>query len=145
MDPITIVVAALAGGAAAGLKPTAEKVVKDAYSGLKALIQRKYGNVNIEALEKKPGSELKRGSLEEDLTDAGAEADSELLDQAKILLDIVKTHERETVAAIGVDLEKIEAEYLKLKRIAAEGTGVKVKDGKFSGGIDIEDVIAKKP
>ncbi len=89
MDSITIVVAALAIGAAAGLKPTAEKVVKDAYSGLKTLIQHKYGNVSLEALEKKPASELKQASVKEDLTDAGAEADSELLDQSNVLLDIV--------------------------------------------------------
>ena len=39
MDPITIIVTALALGAAAGLKPTAEQAVKVAYAGLKKLIQ----------------------------------------------------------------------------------------------------------
>jgi hypothetical protein len=39
MDPITIIVTALALGAAAGLKPTAEQAVQDAYAGVKRLIQ----------------------------------------------------------------------------------------------------------
>ena len=51
MDPtITIIVTALVAGAAAGLKPTAEKAIKDAYAGIKALIQRKYGDVGLVGL-----------------------------------------------------------------------------------------------
>ena len=38
MDPGTLIVTALALGAAAGLKATAEQAVKDTYSGLKRLI-----------------------------------------------------------------------------------------------------------
>jgi hypothetical protein len=34
MDPISIIVSALASGAAAGLKPTAEKAIKEAYASL---------------------------------------------------------------------------------------------------------------
>ena len=45
MDFINIIVSALASGAAAGLKPTAEKIVKEAYSGLKGMIKKKYNNV----------------------------------------------------------------------------------------------------
>ena len=37
MDPVTIIVTALALGAAAGLKPVAEQAVKDAYAGIKTL------------------------------------------------------------------------------------------------------------
>ncbi len=103
MDPITIIVTALVAGAAAGLKPAAETAVKDAYAGIKALIQRKYGDVGLVALEKKPESEAKQASVSEDLTDAGAGDDAELLEQAKALLDTIKQHERQTAEAIGVD------------------------------------------
>lgn len=143
MDPtITIIVTALVAGAAAGLKPTAEKAIKDAYAGIKALIQRKYGDVGLVALEKKPESEAKRASVTEDLTDAGAGDDAELLEQAKALLDTIKQHERQAAEAIGVDFEEIEAEYLKIKKVWAKDTGVKVRKGKFRGGIEIGEVEA---
>jgi len=41
MDPVSLVVAALAAGAAAAAKDTAAQVVKDAYEGLKSLVRRK--------------------------------------------------------------------------------------------------------
>ena len=56
MDPITIILTALVVGAAAGLKPTAEKAVKDAYAGIKSLIKRKYGQVKVDILESDPAS-----------------------------------------------------------------------------------------
>ena len=40
MDPITLIVTALAAGAAAGMRDTASSVVKDAYTGLKALVRK---------------------------------------------------------------------------------------------------------
>ena len=43
MDPISLIVAALAAGASAAVKDTAGQAVKDAYSGLKALVKRKLG------------------------------------------------------------------------------------------------------
>lgn len=42
MEPIIVIVTALALGAAAGLKSTATQAVKDAYTGLKALILRNF-------------------------------------------------------------------------------------------------------
>lgn len=42
MDQISIILAALASGAAAGLKDSASLALKDSYNGLKALIQRKF-------------------------------------------------------------------------------------------------------
>ena len=72
MDPVSLIVTALAAGAAAGLKPTAEKIIKDAYEGIKTLIKRKYDQVDLASLEKKPQSQAKRDSVAEDLSDAGA-------------------------------------------------------------------------
>lgn len=142
MDPLTIIVTALVTGAVAGLKPTAEQAVKDAYAGLKALIKRRYEDVQLEALEKKPMSEAKQSSVSEDLADSGAGDDRELLDLAKVLLDTIKQHEEETASAIGVDFEEIEAAYLKIDEVRATGIGVKVRKGKFSGGIELGPVTA---
>jgi hypothetical protein len=146
MEPVTIMVTALAAGAAAALKSTAEQAIKDAYAGFKALIQRKYGIASVEALELKPDSEAKRTSVTEDLTAAGAGNDQELLDQAKALLDAVKAHDRAAAAKINVNLDEIEAAYFKLKDAAAMGdVNIGVKKGTFSGGIDMEGLTAGMP
>ncbi len=73
MDPLTSIVTALAAGAAAALKSTVEQAVKDGYTTLKALIQCKYSQVNIEQLETNPGSKSRRGVVEEDLAATGAD------------------------------------------------------------------------
>ena len=69
MDPITVIVAALAAGAAAGLKPTAEQAIKDAYAGLKALILARYNRAApaLDQLEQAPESKARRAVVEEDL------------------------------------------------------------------------------
>jgi hypothetical protein len=56
MDPLTSLVTALAAGAAVALQATAEQVVKDSYAGLKALIHRKYAQVDVNHLEANPTS-----------------------------------------------------------------------------------------
>jgi hypothetical protein len=43
MDPVSLIVMALAAGAALGLKDTASQAVKDAYGGLKALVKKRFG------------------------------------------------------------------------------------------------------
>lgn len=146
MDPVTIIVCALAAGAAAGLKPTAEKAIKDAYEGLKSLIQREYGNVSVEALEAKPASEAKQASVAEDLADAGASEDPALLDQAKALLDALRVHEQRSDKPYGLDWEEIEAEYLRIKKVTAAGagTGFRLKKGKL-GRAELGEIIAGEP
>ena len=39
MDPVSLIVAALAAGASEGAKTTVSEAVKDAYAGLKKLVQ----------------------------------------------------------------------------------------------------------
>jgi hypothetical protein len=142
MDPITAIVTALALGAAGALKDVAAQSVKDAYAGLKALIQRKYAQVPLAQLEAKPDSKARRDVVEEDLTAAGAAPDQELLQHAKAVLDAVQQQAPETAAAIGVDLEDVKAASLRIADVISSGTGVKVKKGEFSGDIDIRNVRA---
>lgn len=142
MDPITMIVMALAAGAAAGLKPTAETAIKDAYAGVKALITRKYAQVSLTPLENKPESESKRDSLKEDLQDAGADKDAELLAQVKALVEALEKHVPQSAAAVGVDLKDVKAAFLRVQKVSAEGTGVKVEKGEFTGGIDLGEVRA---
>jgi hypothetical protein len=142
MDPLTSIVTALSAGAAAALQSTVEQAVKDSYVALKGVIQRKYGQVNVDQLEANPSSKSRRGVVEEDLAAAGAETDAEVLQKAQALLEAIQRHAPEAVAAIGVDLKDIEGATLAIRRVIASGTGVKVEQGIFSGDITIEDVQA---
>ena len=54
MDPITLIVTALAAGAALGAQDTVSAMVKDAYAGLKVLVRKRLGGG--------PGAEPRRGS-----------------------------------------------------------------------------------
>jgi hypothetical protein len=140
MEPISIIISALAAGAVAGIKPTAEKAIKDAYEGLKALIQRKYAKVDLKPLEAKPDSKAKQESVKEDLESEGAAADQELFDRAGELIALLKRYESTAAASIGVDLREVEAAFLKIQSVKAAGTGVRIEKGKFSGGIEIGPV-----
>lgn len=144
MEPITMIVAALAAGAAAGLKPMAEKAVKDAYAGVKALIQRKYAEVDLKPLERKPESEAKRESVREDLADTKAGEDPELLEKVNTLLSALESQAPEAGAAVGIDIREVKAAFLKARKVVAEGTGVKVEKSEFVEGIDLGEVRAGK-
>lgn len=140
MDPLTLIVSSLAAGAVASAKSTVESIVKDSYEGIKAFIKKKFGSkVTVEDMEKNPNSESKRGSLKEDLENSGAAHDQELLEMAKNLIEVVKQHAPDTKVT-GVNIEDVEAEFLKINKVESTGTGVNVSKSKFTGGIDIGEV-----
>jgi hypothetical protein len=107
MEPATIIVTALALGAATGMKSVAEQAVKDAYQGLKNLIKTKYPDVGVERLEKKPDSKNQQSAIEEEIADLGADKDPDILQKAEVILEAAKNLPIENLPAIGVDLEKI--------------------------------------
>ena len=97
MDPITIIVTAIAAGAVAATKDVTAQAVKDGYAALKTLIVRKFGQKAdvadaVEVVEKKPDSEARQAVLREELETAGAAQDTELVRQAQALLDLLKQH-----------------------------------------------------
>ena len=57
MEPIPLIISALSNGAAAAAQDTVSKVIKDAYNGLKLLLQRKFAG--------KPHSEMILAKYEE--------------------------------------------------------------------------------
>lgn len=142
MEPATIIVTALALGAATGMKSVAEQAVKDAYQGLKNLIKTKYPDVGVERLEKKPDSKNQQSAIEEEIADLGADKDPDILQKAEVILEAAKNLPIENLPAIGVDLEKIKGAALKIKDIMATGTGVKIREAEIQGEISIEDVRA---
>jgi hypothetical protein len=96
MEPVTVIVSALSLGAAAGLQPTVAAAVKDAYAGFKALVLRKFGKTGdaadaIEKVEKKPDSDGRKATLQEELTAAGADRDQEVVDRAAELLKLLES------------------------------------------------------
>jgi hypothetical protein len=144
MEPISAtIVSAIALGAAAALKEVSSQAVRDAYSGLKALIQRKYASVPLAQLEENPASKARRAVVEEELTASGAEHDEDLLQHAKAVLEAVQQHAPETGAAIGVDLEEVKGAALRIADLVASGAiSLKVTKGDFSGNLDISGVHA---
>jgi hypothetical protein len=92
VDPITLIVTALAAGAALGAQDTVSAMVKDAYAGLKVLVRKRLGG--------RPGAELVlarhdqapetwQAALTAELAETGADGDRDLIAAAQALLDLV--------------------------------------------------------
>jgi len=143
MEAISAIMTAIISGAIASAKPSTEKVISDLYEGLKSIIQHKYGNVSLEAVEKKPNSEAKQASLREDLLEASVGEDNELLQQARLLLQAISEQTPQVAQAIGIKLEDVKAANVRLQEIIVRGeqaTGVLIERGEFSGDIEVTGV-----
>lgn len=140
MDSVT---AALAAGAAAGLTNVATQAVQDAYSRLKAVLSARFPKlgVHVEALEARPDSRLKQSSLAEELADAGAEHDAELLQLAQALLRTIQQEAPEAAVRAGVDLEKVRAGGSIVIEDARGGdVGVRGRDWQATGDVRINRI-----
>ncbi|MBV9380212.1 MAG: hypothetical protein JOY82_16770 [Streptosporangiaceae bacterium] len=92
MDPITLIVTALAAGAALGVTDTASSAVKDAYAGLKALVRKRLdGRPEAELVLAKheQAPETWRAPLMAELDRAGADHDSGLVAAAEAFLHLI--------------------------------------------------------
>jgi hypothetical protein len=92
VDPVTLIVAALAAGASAGVSEAVSQGVKDAYAGVKALVLRRVkdvpaGEVAVAEHEKDP--EVWAAPLAKKLADAGADRDPEVIAAAQRLLQLL--------------------------------------------------------
>ena len=92
MDPITLIVMALAAGAASGITDSASSAVKDAYAGLKALVRRRLaGRPDVELVlarhEKDPVTW--QAPLSTELIEAGADHDHDLVATAQALMSLL--------------------------------------------------------
>ena len=93
MEPTTLILSALAAGATAALQETASQAVKDAYAGLKALIQKRFAGkpeaeMALAQHEKKP--EVWAAPLQDALVETGADRDEAIIEQAQAVLTLVQ-------------------------------------------------------
>jgi hypothetical protein len=91
MDPITLIVAALAAGGALGLKETASAAVNDAYAGLKALAKKRLGGgpeAELVLAKHEKAPKTWQAPLMAQLAEAGADGDRDLIEAAQALLSL---------------------------------------------------------
>jgi len=92
VDPVSLVVSALAAGAAAGVTETATQVVKEAYAGLKALVLRRVeaepgAEVAVEQYESDP--ETWRAPVAKVVRESGTAEDAEVVAAAQRLMELI--------------------------------------------------------
>jgi len=92
VDPVSLIIAALAAGAVAGAQGTATAAVTDAYAALKALVKQRFadrtsGEVALEQHEKKP--EQWEKALEAELVETRSGDDDDAVTAARRLLELV--------------------------------------------------------
>jgi nucleoside phosphorylase len=93
MDPITLILTALAAGATRMSKGVGGQALKDSYASLKILLQRKLeGNPLVQGLleENEKSPEETKPLLRKYLVEANADKDKELLKQAQMLNELIQ-------------------------------------------------------
>jgi hypothetical protein len=100
MDPITLILTALTAGAATSVKDTASAAIKDSYTGLKALIQRKFegkpkAQTALVDYEEDPETYVK--PLQKALIETHLDREQEILEAAQKIMTLVQPHQ----AAMG--------------------------------------------
>jgi hypothetical protein len=92
MDPVTLIVTALAAGAASALQDGTSAAAKDAYARLKALVTRRFaGRAKAELVlaEHQATPQTWEKPLAAELSAAGAESDADLVAAAQALMSLV--------------------------------------------------------
>ena len=92
MDPVTLIVTALAAGAASALQDGASSAVKDAYARVKALVMRRFANRpkgELVLAEHEAAPQVWEAPLAAELSAAGAGGDADLVAAAQALMGLV--------------------------------------------------------
>lgn len=108
MESHSIIVQALAAGAAAAFRPNqiggpvTERPLDQKYAALKEDLQQKYPKVEVTLLDIGPTSAERQQTLEAQLKSSGALTDEGLQAQAKAVLAEIFEHEPEAATAVGL-------------------------------------------
>lgn len=92
MDPVTLILTALSAGAAASVKDTASTAIKDAYSGLKALIKQKFADkpkAEAALLDYEDDAETYEKPLSKALIEERIDREKDILEAAQKLMMLV--------------------------------------------------------
>ena len=92
MDPVTLIVTALAAGAASGLQDGASAAVRDAYARVMALVKKRFANRpkgELVLAEHQAAPQTRDAPLAVELSAAGAESDADLVAAAQALMNLV--------------------------------------------------------
>jgi hypothetical protein len=92
VDPVTLIVTALAAGGAAALKDGAAEAVKGAYGRLRALVSGRFAGrpkAELVLAEHEAAPQTWQAPLAAELTAAGADADADLVAAAQTLMSLV--------------------------------------------------------
>ncbi len=92
MDPVTLIVTALAAGAASALQDGTAEAVKSAYGRLKGLVKRRFAGrskAELVLAEHEAAPQVWEAPLAAELSAAGADADADLVAAAQALMSLV--------------------------------------------------------
>lgn len=149
MEPVTLIVAAIALGASDGARETTKQAISDAYTAVKGWITNRYSSVTaeVEGLEQEPEEELRRALLAKKLDQAGAGNDVELLGLAQSVLAAVEDQAPELPATVGVVIRRASVGGdIEVVDIAVDGgSGVVAEDVAAGGDLRIGKVAARAP
>jgi len=152
MEPISLIVSAVALGASAALKETAAGAVKDAYEGLKRVLgdlyqSRRSVSETVEFLERKPEDKNRRAALEAEIAEVSKTVEPKVVAASRAVIEAVEKHHPEAAKAIGMDIGLLKAEVLNVKNVAAPGvgTGVRIAEAQISGAANFENIGGAPP
>ena len=92
MDPVTLIVTALAAGAASALQDGVSAAVKDAYARLKTLVTKQFADrpeAELVLAEHEAAPQTWEAPLAAELSAVGAEGDADLVAAAQALMNLV--------------------------------------------------------
>jgi hypothetical protein len=136
MEPISLIVSALAMGAVAAAKQVGGQASQDAYAGLKRLIEDRYKRGGaIQALQEDPSFESQKKALEDTLTKAGADKDPDVVTSAKVVTQALAAVPQAGLAAVGIDFERVKAVNAQIGDIDVLGlaTALRMRDSDVTG------------
>jgi len=124
------------------------KAVGDAYEGVKALVQRKFGADSdladaLKKLEQKPDAQGRQITLKDEAAAAGADKDAEIMKAVEALLAAVKAQ----AGGIGMDIGTFKAGKLEVSDVVAEekGTAVRMKEVDIEGTATFSKIGGRRP
>lgn len=142
MDPFIVsLVGALAAGAIEAAKSTATEAIKDAYSGIRGYIARRYTHVELAGLESDPASPGRQLVVQEGLAkEPTVTADPALPQLVATLVEALKAQPHGPPE--GVNLGDISAAVnVQIERIGTGGGNVRMGNVTAHGGsVTIQDV-----